>query len=133
MKHRITLCAAALAALVGAAPAGAQAPAAKPVAKGAASAPAPTGSAALGIPAGTGPGVHSPDSPITPLAARADVVPWSVLSDLGKKTTKDGILPVFNARQQEMDKTVQRMGGSFALANSSSGGLAAHIKLQAAK
>jgi two-component system osmolarity sensor histidine kinase EnvZ len=32
-----------------------------------------------------------------------------------------------------VDKTVQRMGGSFALANSSSGGLAAHIKLQAAK
>jgi two-component system osmolarity sensor histidine kinase EnvZ len=29
-----------------------------------------------------------------------------------------------------VDKTVQRMGGSFALANTSSGGLAAHIKLQ---
>ncbi len=29
-----------------------------------------------------------------------------------------------------VDKTVQRMGGSFALANSSSGGLAAHIRLQ---
>jgi len=38
-------------------------------------------------------------------------VPWSVLADLGKKTTKDGILPVFNARQQEMDKTVQRIQG----------------------
>ncbi|MGV3494064.1 MAG: ATP-binding protein [Ramlibacter sp.] len=29
-----------------------------------------------------------------------------------------------------VDKTVQRMGGSFALANTTSGGLAAHIKLQ---
>jgi two-component system osmolarity sensor histidine kinase EnvZ len=29
-----------------------------------------------------------------------------------------------------VDKTVQRMGGIFALANTSSGGLAAHIKLQ---
>lgn len=29
-----------------------------------------------------------------------------------------------------VDKTVQRMGGSFALANASSGGLAAHIRLQ---
>jgi len=29
-----------------------------------------------------------------------------------------------------VDKTVQRMGGSFALANSSTGGLAAHIRLQ---
>lgn len=29
-----------------------------------------------------------------------------------------------------VDKTVQRMGGTFALANTSSGGLAAHVKLQ---
>ena len=29
-----------------------------------------------------------------------------------------------------VDKTVQRMGGIFALANTASGGLAAHIKLQ---
>jgi two-component system osmolarity sensor histidine kinase EnvZ len=32
-----------------------------------------------------------------------------------------------------VDKTVQRMGGIFALANTSSGGLAAHIKLQRSK
>ena len=32
-----------------------------------------------------------------------------------------------------VDKTVQRMGGTFALANTSSGGLAAHIKLQKPK
>jgi two-component system, OmpR family, osmolarity sensor histidine kinase EnvZ len=32
-----------------------------------------------------------------------------------------------------VDKTVQRMGGSFALQNSSSGGLAAHIKLRQVK
>ncbi len=32
-----------------------------------------------------------------------------------------------------VDKTVQRMGGSFALANTTSGGLAAHIKLQKPK
>ena len=31
-----------------------------------------------------------------------------------------------------VDKTVQRMGGAFALANGSSGGLAAHIRLRAA-
>ena len=29
-----------------------------------------------------------------------------------------------------VDKTVQRMGGIFALSNTTSGGLAAHIKLQ---
>jgi two-component system, OmpR family, osmolarity sensor histidine kinase EnvZ len=32
-----------------------------------------------------------------------------------------------------VDKTVQRMGGVFALSNTTSGGLAAHIKLQRAK
>jgi two-component system osmolarity sensor histidine kinase EnvZ len=32
-----------------------------------------------------------------------------------------------------VDKTVQRMGGIFALSNTNSGGLAAHIKLQRAK
>jgi two-component system osmolarity sensor histidine kinase EnvZ len=31
-----------------------------------------------------------------------------------------------------VDKTVQRMGGIFALANSSTGGLVAHIQLQRA-
>jgi two-component system, OmpR family, osmolarity sensor histidine kinase EnvZ len=32
-----------------------------------------------------------------------------------------------------VDKTVQRMGGAFALANTASGGLAAHVKLRRAK
>lgn len=62
-------------------------------------------------PTGSGAGYHSPNSPIAPLPQRSDVVPWSVLSDLTKKTTKDGILPVFNAQQQGMDKTVQRIQG----------------------
>ena len=44
-------------------------------------------------PTGSGAGYHSPNSPIAPLPQRNDVVPWSVLSDLTKKTTKDGILP----------------------------------------
>lgn len=62
-------------------------------------------------PTGSGSGYHSPNSPIAPLPQRTDVVPWSLLSDLTKKTTKDGILPVFNAQQQGMDKTVQRIQG----------------------
>jgi two-component system osmolarity sensor histidine kinase EnvZ len=32
-----------------------------------------------------------------------------------------------------VDKTVQRMGGIFALANTTTGGLAAHVKLQRSK
>jgi hypothetical protein len=56
-------------------------PGVKPVPKaaGAATAPAP------GLVAGTGPGVHSPDSPFAPLPARADVVPWSVLTSVKTK------------------------------------------------
>jgi two-component system, OmpR family, osmolarity sensor histidine kinase EnvZ len=32
-----------------------------------------------------------------------------------------------------VDKTIQRMGGSFMLANTASGGLAAHFKLKKAR
>ena len=60
---------------------------------------------------GAGAGYHSPNSPIAPLPQRNDVVPWSVLTDLTKKTTKDGIRPVFNDAQKGMDKTVQRIQG----------------------
>ncbi|PJI97589.1 uncharacterized protein DUF3299 [Acidovorax sp. 69] len=70
--------------------------------------PAGTGTA---VPSGSGAGYHSPNSPIAPLPQRNDVVPWSVLTDLTKKTTKDGILPVFNEAQKGMDKTVQRIQG----------------------
>ncbi|RYF65136.1 MAG: DUF3299 domain-containing protein, partial [Comamonadaceae bacterium] len=82
-----------------------------------AAAPAATTAPALSSPlppgaaAGSGPGYHSPNSPIAPLPQRNDVVPWSVLSDLTKKTTKDGILPVFSEVQKGMDKTVQRIQG----------------------
>lgn len=62
-------------------------------------------------PTGSGAGYHSPNSPIAPLPQRNDVVPWSVLSDLTKKTTKDGILPVFSDAQKGMDKTTQRIQG----------------------
>ena len=74
------------------------------------SSPLPAGAAA-GIPSGTGAGYHNPNSPIAPLPQRNDVVPWSVLTDLTRKTTKDGIVPVFNEAQKGMDKTVQRIQG----------------------
>jgi hypothetical protein len=74
------------------------------------SSPLPAG-AGTAVPSGSGAGYHSPNSPIAPLPQRNDVVPWSVLTDLTKKTTKDGILPVFNDAQKGMDKTVQRFQG----------------------
>lgn len=74
------------------------------------SSPMPAGATA-GIPSGTGAGYHNPNSPIAPLPQRNDVVPWSVLTDLTRKTTKDGIVPVFNEAQKGMDKSVQRIQG----------------------
>lgn len=66
---------------------------------------------APGAASGSGAGYHSPNSPIAPLPQRSDVVPWSVLADLTKKTTKDAVLPVFNAAQKGLDKTTQRIQG----------------------
>ena len=74
------------------------------------SSPLPAG-AGTAVPSGSGAGYHSPDSPIAPLPQRSDVVPWSVLADLTRKTTKNGIVPVFNDAQKGMDKTTQRIQG----------------------
>lgn len=85
---------------------------AAPTAAPALSSPLPPGAGTAGaVGGGSGAGYHSPNSPIAPLPQRNDVVPWSVLTDLTKKTTKDGILPVFNDAQKGMDKTTQRIQG----------------------
>ncbi|WCM91152.1 hypothetical protein M5C99_11995 [Acidovorax sp. NCPPB 2350] len=69
----------------------------------------PLGGGAL--PGGSGPGYHSPQSPIKPLPQRDDVVPWSTLTNLTKKTLKTRVAPVFNAEQKALDGKVQRMQG----------------------
>jgi uncharacterized protein len=87
---------------------------AKPVGKAtaatpaAASAPAPS---ALGVPAGQGAGVHSPDSPFAPLQERADTVPWSVLTSIKTKTEKNKITPVFSMDQLALNQRSQRVQG----------------------
>lgn len=83
-------------------------PGVKPVQKAAPGAPV---AAAPGIAAGTGPGVHSPDSPFAPLAARADVVPWSVLTSVKTKTEKNRILPAFEPAQLMLNQKSQRIQG----------------------
>lgn len=115
--HRHRLAAAALCLLL-AGGVQAQQGATKPGAAGQApvlSSPLPEGAGKVVAPGasggGSGAGYHSPNSPIAPLPQRNDVVPWSVLTDLTKKTTKDGILPVFNDAQKGMDKTTQRIQG----------------------
>ncbi len=62
-------------------------------------------------PGATGPGVHSPNSPFAPLSARADVVPWSVLSDITYKTEKSRLLPVFKMAQLALHQKPQRIQG----------------------
>lgn len=62
-------------------------------------------------PAGTGAGTHGAGSPFAPLEARADVIPWSVLTDVKTKNVKNRILPVFNVSQTALNQKTQRIQG----------------------
>lgn len=63
------------------------------------------------LPAGTGAGTHSPDSPFAPLPQRSDVVPWSVLTAVTTKAEKNRILPVFRNEQMVLNQKTQRIQG----------------------
>lgn len=64
-----------------------------------------------GVPMGSGPGVHSPNSPFAPIQERADVLPWSVLTAVKTRVDKNRILPVFNPSINALDKRSQRVQG----------------------
>ena len=64
-----------------------------------------------GVPAGTGAGVHSPNSPFAPLPQRGDVLPWSVLTAVKTKVDKNRVLPVFPSDIQALNKKSQRVQG----------------------
>jgi len=64
-----------------------------------------------GIPAGSGAGVHSPNSPFAPLQERSDVLPWSLLTAVKTKTEKNRILPVFPANVKALNAKTQRIQG----------------------
>jgi uncharacterized protein len=66
---------------------------------------------ATGVPAGTGAGIHSPNSPFKPLPSRADVLSWNVLTDVKTKNIKGNIVPVFNAAQMALNQRSQRVQG----------------------
>ena len=66
---------------------------------------------ATGVPAGTGAGVHSPNSPFKPLQERADVLSWNMLADVKTKIVKGSIIPVFNATQMALNQRSQRVQG----------------------
>jgi uncharacterized protein len=64
------------------------------------------------VPMGTGPGVHSPNSPFAPLPERADVVPWSVLTAVKTRAdNKNRLLPNFEKPQLALDQKTQRVQG----------------------
>ena len=63
------------------------------------------------IAAGSGPGVHSPDSPFAPLKPRSDVLSWELLTRVVQKNTKEGMKPVFNPGQLALDQKTQRLQG----------------------
>ena len=64
-----------------------------------------------GTVSGTGPGVHSPNSPFAPLPERGDVVPWSVLTEVKTKAVKNRLLPVFPVSVQALNEKTQRIQG----------------------
>lgn len=64
-----------------------------------------------GIPSGSGAGVHSPQSPIAPLNERADVLPWSFLTNVKTKVEKNRVLPVFPPEILVLDGKQQRVQG----------------------
>ena len=60
---------------------------------------------------GTGPGVHSPNSPFKPLVERSDVVSWKILTDVKTQRVKTRILPSFNMTQLALHQKTQRVQG----------------------
>jgi uncharacterized protein len=60
---------------------------------------------------GAGAGYHSPNSPIAPLPARTDVVPWALLADIKVKTEKNKVVPVFSSSQLALSDKNQRIQG----------------------
>ncbi len=63
------------------------------------------------VPAGTGPGVHSPNSPFAPLPARSDVVSWEVLTAVKTRAEKNKLVPDFGKAQLALNQKTQRVQG----------------------
>lgn len=63
------------------------------------------------IPIGTGPGVHSSNSPFAPLQDRSDVLPWPVLTAIKTRVEQNRVLPVFTPAIMGLDQKIQRVQG----------------------
>ncbi|MDT8991843.1 DUF3299 domain-containing protein [Curvibacter sp. APW13] len=62
-------------------------------------------------PAGSGAGVHSPNSPFKPLQERPDVLSWNFLTAIKTKNVNNRLLPVFPSGVQALNKKTQRVQG----------------------
>lgn len=63
------------------------------------------------IPAGQGPGVHGANSAFPPLVPRADIVPWSVLTDVSVKFQKPRIITTFPEKVKRLHGTQVKVQG----------------------
>jgi len=64
-----------------------------------------------GVPSGSGAGVHGAQSPYPPLKERADVLPWSLLTQVKTRVEKNRVLPVFPPQVLALHNTTQRVQG----------------------
>lgn len=60
---------------------------------------------------GQGPGYHDPRSPFKPLEERADIVSWTLLSQVTAKAEKKKIVPTFPAAVQALDRKTVKVQG----------------------
>lgn len=89
---------------------GASAQPVAPVA-GAPARPGSTAPDAIGLPAGSGAGVHGANSPIAPLQERADVLSWTTLTTVTTRVDKNKVLPVFPSPVLALNQKTQRLQG----------------------
>ena len=64
-----------------------------------------------GVPMGVGAGVHGANSPFPQLQERAEVLPWSVLTNVKTRVEKNRMLPIFTPSIQALNQKSQRIQG----------------------
>ena len=60
---------------------------------------------------GTGAGHYGANSPFAPIEARADVLHWSVLTNVKTKVEKNAVIPVYPSTITALDQKSQRVQG----------------------
>jgi hypothetical protein len=71
----------------------------------------PLGGGAPAAPLGSGPGFHSPDSPIPPLQEREGVLSWKLLGSVTTKPERTRIRPIFPAAVKALDRQIVKVQG----------------------